>query len=50
MKDGVSGFGVGHKMKCRGITVWGKSLGNESSLYFLRAVDVKNKTKKTQKL
>lgn len=26
--------------------VWGKSLGNESSLYFLRAVDVKNKTKK----
>lgn len=26
MKDGVSGFGVGHKMKCRGITKCGENL------------------------
>lgn len=26
MKDGVSGFGVGHKMKCHGITKCGENL------------------------
>lgn len=26
MKDGVSGFGVGHKLKCRGVTKCGENL------------------------